>query len=693
MSDNYTNGTSTKEDDHEEESKKKSRSSKYEDLILTLPKVERLLTTDLHLYQYQRVWFPYPFLAGIMSIQEQFKAQSTDIVLCSYPKTGTTWLKALTFAISTRNRYFGHDFSISTANNDHPLLNNMPHSCVPFLEADLVHDKRDPQLPLFATHIPYDSLPKSIIESPGCKIIYICRDPKDTFVSLWHFLINFLSNSSRGMKYDDQDEGFFEKEFGLFCEGKSVYGPFWDHVLGFWKASLENPERALFLKYEDMKKDNNNLFYIKKLAEFMNQPFSEEEEDKGVPQKIMELCSFGNLSGLEVNKRGKHNSEKGLGINNSAYFRKGEIGDWKNYLTSEMAETIDRISEEKFGNYGLGFSRLTMTTPSTGITKDDIHTQEESKKKSIKDILPKEERWTNDFDLYRYQDFWFPNCFLEGVILAQEQFKPQPTEIAICSYPKTGSAWLKALCFAISTRNRFGHDLLTTKSNHPLVTKVPHECIPFLEVDLAYGIYNKDPQLPLFATHIPYDSLPKSIIESGCKVIYICRDPKDTFVSLWHALIKFPSTGERKQQFCFKKEFERFCEGKSIYGPFWNHVLGFWKASLENSERVLFLKYEDMKKDTSFYIKRLAEFMNQPFSKEEEDEGLPEKIMEFCSFGNMSGLEVNKAGKHYSVIDNSIYFRKGEVGDWKSHLTKEMAETMDGIAEEKFGTCGLRFGV
>ncbi|KAI5660064.1 hypothetical protein M9H77_28857 [Catharanthus roseus] len=314
----------------DDEESKKSR-TKYKDLIATLPKEERL-TPDLDLYEYQGFWFPYCYLESIMSVQEQFKAQSTDIVLCSYPKTGTTWLKALTFAISTRNGF----------GDNHPLLTNMPHECVPFLEVDFVHHddttyNRDPQLPLLATHLPYTSLPKSIIESKGCKIIYIWRDPKDTLVSLWHFLIKLIG---KGV--------CFEKEFDQFCQGKSSYGSFWDHVLGFWKASLENSEKVLFLKYEDMKKDNN-LFYVRRLAEFMNQPFSEEEEDKGVPQKIMELCSFGNLSGLEVNKTGKHRADTGLGINNNAYFRKGEIGDWKNHLTREMAEAMDRISEEKFG--------------------------------------------------------------------------------------------------------------------------------------------------------------------------------------------------------------------------------------------------------------------------------------------------------------------------------------------------------
>ncbi|PKH98760.1 hypothetical protein CRG98_049698, partial [Punica granatum] len=38
----------------------------------------------------------------------------------------------------------------------------------------------------------------------------------------------------------------------------------------------------------------------------------------------------------------------------------------------------------------------------------------------------------------------------------------------------------------------------------------------------------------LFATHMPYDSLPESIRWSHCRVIYICRNLLNAGVSMWH---------------------------------------------------------------------------------------------------------------------------------------------------------------
>lgn len=72
--------------------------------------------------------------------------------------------------------------------------------------------------------------------------------------------------------------------------------------------------------------------------------------------------------------------------------------------------------------------------------------------------------------------------------------------------------------------------------------------------------------------------------------------------------------------------FEQFSRGVSPYGPYWNHVLGYWKASIEWPERVFFLRYEDLKKEPCFHTKRLAEFLGHPFTTDAEGENLVNKV-------------------------------------------------------------------
>ncbi|MBA0761045.1 hypothetical protein Gotri_023746, partial [Gossypium trilobum] len=86
---------------------------------------------------------------------------------------------------------------------------------------------------------------------------------------------------------------------------------------------------------------------------------------------------------------------------------------------------------------------------------------------------------------------------------------------------------------------------------------------------------------------------------SACRFVYICRDPKDVLVSK--------------------------------------------KASVESPKKVLFLTYEDVKKEPLGCVRKVAEFLGVPFSPEEENKKTVEEIVKLCSFESLSNLDVNKS--------------------------------------------------
>ncbi|KAJ9175100.1 hypothetical protein P3X46_013682 [Hevea brasiliensis] len=309
-----------------------------------------------------------------------------------------------------------------------------------------------------------------------------------------------------------------------------------------------------------------------------------------------------------------------------------------------------------------------------------------TKYKEIIATLPRKENVLGaqrDSYIHEYQGFWCTPTLLEGIMSVQEHFTAQPTDIIICTHPKSGTTWLKALCFAILTRARFNDS-----STNPLFTKSPHDIVPWLEMFYCFG-GTRDPELPLWATHIPYTSLPESIAESKCQIIYLCRDPKDLFISYWHFIGKL-----RGEAIPLELAYQKFCEGINLYGPCWEHALGYWKASLEFPERMLFIKYEDLMNDTFLYVKRIAEFMGCPFSAEEERQGFVKKVVDMCSFETLRNLEVNKgkvlnSGTGPFKVENNAFFRKGKVGDWKKYLTAEMGAQLDQITEQKLIGSGL----
>ncbi|KAJ6753013.1 SULFOTRANSFERASE SULT [Salix koriyanagi] len=48
---------------------------------------------DDRLYQWKGCWFRLQYLLGTRQVLDKFKPLPSDVILASFPKTGTTWLK------------------------------------------------------------------------------------------------------------------------------------------------------------------------------------------------------------------------------------------------------------------------------------------------------------------------------------------------------------------------------------------------------------------------------------------------------------------------------------------------------------------------------------------------------------------------------------------------------------------------
>ncbi|KAK1296385.1 Cytosolic sulfotransferase 17 [Acorus calamus] len=308
---------------------------KYAHIISTLPKKKGWANDQ---YRYQGFWYSGFLLNAVMSVQDNFKARPSDVLITSSPKSGTTWLKALVFALLNRN--------LDDPTSNHLMLTSNPHEYIPFLEIQLYAKKQIPNLDvmpsprLLATHIPYSSLPESARDS-GCRIVYISRDIKDVFVSLWHFV--------NKVRHDMKEEISLEKAFESYCDGVSIYGPIWDHQLEYLKASVVRPQCVMFLRYEEMMEDP--LSEVRRLAQFLGRPFSEEEEKGGVVEEIVKVCSFESLKDLQVNKVGELQLEM-MKMKNQLFFRRGVVGDSKRWLTPEMIGRLDGLTESMMDTFG-----------------------------------------------------------------------------------------------------------------------------------------------------------------------------------------------------------------------------------------------------------------------------------------------------------------------------------------------------
>ncbi|XP_054785269.1 cytosolic sulfotransferase 12-like [Prosopis cineraria] len=316
------------------------------DLIANLP--SDTFWRPITIHQYDGFWHTTKQLQGILNSQKHFNAHDSDILLVTLPKSGTTWLKALTYAMINRMIHYPNPNLDKNQSYPHPLVTANPHDLVPFLEINIYIHENIPDLRsfpsprLFASHMSYISLPESVKLSK-CKIVYLCRNPKDMFTSMWHFIRKLVPQAQEPTNWS------VEESFERFCEGRNPSGPFWDHILGYYKQSLERPYKVMFLTYEELKSEPTRV--LKDLAEFMGHGFTKEEESGNVINDILKLCSFENLSNLEVNKTGKLLT----GEENNIYFRRGDVGEGENFLTSDMIEKLNVITQEKLGKHGLNF--------------------------------------------------------------------------------------------------------------------------------------------------------------------------------------------------------------------------------------------------------------------------------------------------------------------------------------------------
>ncbi|KAL8483348.1 hypothetical protein ACS0TY_026155 [Phlomoides rotata] len=288
-----------------------------------------------------------------------------------------------------------------------------------------------------------------------------------------------------------------------------------------------------------------------------------------------------------------------------------------------------------------------------------------------------------------YDGFWYPIFVLRGLLSSGEHFEAHDTDFVLASQPKTGTTWMKALLFSIINRNRF------PIQESPLLTTSPHKLVDPLECFYYFLLLEKPDVQPgasesprLYSTHLPYQHLPTSLTNSKCKIVYITRNPLDQFISEHKFLLKIRMRPD-SEPLPIGQAFDMFCKGVHAFGPFWDHFLGYWNASLENPNRILFLKYEDLKMDPVSNLDKIAHFLGRPFTEEERESGLMQEILNMCSFDNLKHLEVNKTGVHAGSIINDSFYRKGDIGDWKNHLTPSMAQSLKQKMTDKMTASGF----
>ncbi|XP_077538487.1 sulfotransferase ssu-1-like isoform X1 [Haemaphysalis longicornis] len=224
----------------------------------------------------------------------RYQPEEGDVVLDTFPKCGTHWVVGILKAAYQVCRGVTPG-SVFLEKLGMEAIENCPRPRIVF------------------THLPFHLVPFS----SAAKYIYVIRNPKDCCVSFYHH-----TKTIPAYKFQD---GTFDEYFEIFLDGRTDFGNYYESLRS-WYAKRDEPN-VLFLTYEGMHDDVRGSVF--KITRFVDGAIADElarNEDK--MRAVLEKSSVDSM-------------KKDYDVQ---FVRKGTVGDWKNYFTTEQSRRL----EERF---------------------------------------------------------------------------------------------------------------------------------------------------------------------------------------------------------------------------------------------------------------------------------------------------------------------------------------------------------
>ncbi len=242
------------------------------------------------------------WIKSIKQVYPRYGLKDSDIILATFPKSGTTWFRFI----------YGNLISILELDGrfvDYQLLNNELNCS---FDTHIYPAIKYAKLPrLVATHQTYDER-----KFGKNRAIYLSRNPLDTLVSNWEY--------KKGFKYF-HDELTFKS---LIRDEQYGIRAWINHYLK-WTAKAD-----IVITYENLKKNE-----MKEVMKIINL-FSIDVPDKNTIQLAIERSRFDTIRSMEEENGLDTSAKKDL-KESFRFARKGQTGQGKLYFDSEDIEYVN----------------------------------------------------------------------------------------------------------------------------------------------------------------------------------------------------------------------------------------------------------------------------------------------------------------------------------------------------------------
>lgn len=240
-----------------------------------------------------------------------YNTRADDIFIATTPRSGTTWMQTIVYALLNNGRGFDENLDDFIARN-------------PFLEmygSETIETM--PRPGVIKTHLLFEHIPYH----PNAKYICVVRNPKDVCVSFYRFITSLNNQSAvNGLTFD--------YVFEQFLAGQTAHADYFDYLLSYWEH--RDDPNVLFILYEDMKANIRST--ILRLANFLN---------IHINKNLLERTIF--VTAFDYLKQKRYNEQivRSDTTKSFKFIRKGIVGDWQTVLSDEQSRRLDARFDEK----------------------------------------------------------------------------------------------------------------------------------------------------------------------------------------------------------------------------------------------------------------------------------------------------------------------------------------------------------
>ena len=256
----------------------------------------------------------------------EYQPRAGDVLVCSYFKSGTNWTLQIAVQITQRgNAQFAHIHDIVPW----PEMPARTRFAVPAAD-DTARRQSPTGLRVLKTHLALGPVPYT----SEARYICVVRDPKDVFVSSYHF-----TRANVGAQLMPTVDAWLD----TYLSADTALGSWARHLASYWQAR----ERAnvLFLTYERMRSDLPAA--VDAIAAFLGVQLTAEERAAVIEQSTFE----------HMKRIGRKFDAPGAPWSTAAgaMIRRGKHGASTELLTAEQQRRIDAYWRAELAGLGCDF--------------------------------------------------------------------------------------------------------------------------------------------------------------------------------------------------------------------------------------------------------------------------------------------------------------------------------------------------